>query len=74
MKRIQLYYLLEYSVRLLWEKMRQELKNKKNCWSVMCNTSAVTLFNKLTNKSLSYKSPDYSYNGSIDIAVDAVST
>ena len=28
-KRIQLYYLLEYSVRLLWETMRQEIKNKK---------------------------------------------
>ena len=40
----------------------------------MCNTSAVTLFNKLTNKSWSYKSLDYSYDGSIDIAVDVEST
>jgi len=73
-KRIQLSYLLENSLRLLQGNNETKFKNKIICWSIKCKTSAVTLLDKLTNKSRCFKSPDYTCNGSIDTAVDAVST
>jgi hypothetical protein len=54
--------------------MRQKLKNKIICWSIMCKTSAVTRFNKLINHSWCFTCPDYTYNRSIDTVVDIMST
>ena len=54
--------------------MGQKLENKIICQSVMFKTSAVTLFNKLTNHSWCFTCPDYTYNRSLDTAVDILST
>ena len=69
-------YLIYWKIQwgLYMETTGQKLKNKIICWSIMCKTSAVTLLNKLTNYSWCLTCLDYTYNGSLDIVVDILST